>query len=154
MNLESTAASLLEQFPGGNVTDLARSERRLERFGQFAFGGFGIVLLIAIGGLVYTIFTRMVLSGQQPLAGLVLMAFLIFAAMALTYVAFAEDLKEKRKKRVGHPAAPPVLDAAVVTGRLLEEQEFVPAVSVTENTTDLLPTPNRRHKETVNYSSD
>src|SRR5687768_18148948 len=78
MNLEPVAQSLLEQFPGGGDPDLIRRERRLERFGQFAFGGFGLVLVAAVIGLIYTIFTKMVLDGQQPWAGILLIAFILF----------------------------------------------------------------------------
>lgn len=141
MNLEPAAQSLLEQFPGGRDPDLIRRERRLERFGQFAFGGFGLVVVAAIIGLVYTIFTKMVLSGTQPWAGILLIAFLLFAAMTLAYVIFAEDLKDKRKKM--RPSPVRELEGAADTGKLLDEGQFVPIPTVTENTTDLLPSRNR-----------
>jgi hypothetical protein len=142
LNLESAAQSLLEQFPAGRVPGLDRRERMLERFGQFAFGGFGVVLLVAILGIIYTILTRMVLSGEQPWAGLLLIAFIIFAAMTLAYVVFAEDLKEKRKKWAS--SLPAELEGRTVsTGKLMEEREFQPIPTVTENTTDLLPTKDR-----------
>ena len=147
MNLESTASSLREQYPDSERYELTKREQRLERFGQFAFGGFGIVLLIAIGGLIYTIFTKMVLTGQQPLAGILLSAFIVFAALTLAYVVFAEDLKDKRKRgRAEAIGGPDELRSPAVTGRLLEEREFVPAASVTENTTDLLPVADRERR--------
>ena len=140
MNLETAAQSLLEQFPGRAHPDLTRRERRLERFGQFAFGGFGLVLGVAIIGLVYTVFRKMVLDGTQPWAGILLIAFILFAAMTLAYVIFAEDLKEKRKKV--RPSPVTELEVAADTGKLLEESQFVPIPTVTENTTDLLPSRN------------
>jgi hypothetical protein len=141
MNLEPAAQSLLEQFPAGERPDLARREQRLERFGQVAFGGFGIVLLIAVVGIIYTIFTKMILVGEQPWAGALLIAFIIFAVLTLTYVVFAEDLKEKRKKTA--PAEPRELEGPRTTGRLLDESRFEPAPTVTEQTTDLLPSQKR-----------
>ena len=147
MNLESTAASLLDQFPDSERYELTKREQRLERFGQFAFGGFGIVLLIAIAGLIYTILTKMVLAGQQPLAGILLIAFIVFAALTLAYVVFAEDLKDKRKRgRAEATPGPDELKAPAVTGRLIEEREFVPIGTVTENTTDLLPVRDRERR--------
>ncbi|HEX6124016.1 MAG TPA: zinc ribbon domain-containing protein [Pyrinomonadaceae bacterium] len=146
INLEPFVQSLLEQLPAGRPDDLAQREQRLERFGRFAFGGFGIVLLIAMAGIIYTVFTRMVLDGQQPWVGILLISFIIFAAMALTYVVFAEDLKERRKK-AGRAAAPesptPELEGPTPTARLLEESRFEPASSVVENTTELLPSRRR-----------
>ena len=147
MNLESTAASLSEQFPDRERYELTKREQQLERFGQFAFGGFGIVLLIGIAGLIYTILTKMVLVGQQPLAGILLIAFIIFAALTLAYVVFAEDLKDRRKRgRAEAGQGPSELQEPAVTSRLLEEREFIPAGSVTEKTTDLLSVHDRERR--------
>ena len=141
MNLEPAAQSLREQFPAGDRPDLDRREERIEKFGRFAFGGFLIVVGLAVVGLIVTILDRIVFSGDSPWVGLGLIAFLIFAVLTLVYVGFREDLKEKRKKAgFDHaPASPPELESPAVTGRLLEEKEFEPIPSVTENTTSLLP---------------
>jgi hypothetical protein len=143
MNLETIAKELFEQFPGGDRPDLDRREHRLEKFGQFAFGGFVVVVVVAVLGMIYAILDRMVFSGNQPLAGIVLMAFLIFAVLTLTYVVFREDLKEKRR-RAGSVAGPPELQTPAVTGRLIEDRAFEPVPAVTENTTDLLPQEKKR----------
>ena len=138
MNLESASQSLLEQFPSGQSEDLYLRERSLERFGRIASVGFGGVLIVAVLAVLYTIFTRMVVTGQQPLAGLLLIAFIVFAVLTLGYVFFNEDLKERRKQKA--PVEPRELDLPIATGRLIEEREFEPIPTVTERTTDLLPT--------------
>ena len=135
MNLESTAEALRAWTPSKDV-NLELRERRLERFGQFAFGGFGVVLILAVLGIIYTILTKMVLTGQQALVGILLIAFLVFAILTLAYVIFKEDLKEKRMKT--RPATPQELESPV-TGKLLEENQFEPVPAITEHTTDLLP---------------
>ena len=139
MNLEQAAQSLLEQFPAGDGLDLVRRERRLERLGKVAFGGFGVVLILAVCGMIYAILTKFVFAGDQPWVGLLLIAFLIFAVLSLAYVVFREDLKEKRQKT--RSAA---LEMPAVTGRLLEEKQFEPIPAVTESTTDLLPRENTK----------
>ena len=145
MNLEPAALSLREQFPTGNRPDLDRRERRIEKFGQFAFGGFVIVVGLAVIGLIITILDRIVFSGDPPWVGLGLIAFLIFAVLTLVYVVFREDLKEKRKKAgYDHANRPAELPMPAVTERLLEEKEFEPMPTVTESTTNLLP---RRDQE-------
>jgi len=136
MNLESTAETLQAWTPTEDLK-LAQRERRLELFGGIAFGGFGIVLVIAVAGLIYTILTKMVLGGDQPWAGVVLINFLLFAVLSLVYVIFKEDLKERRKK--ARQAPPSELESPVVTGKLLEEKEFESIPTVIEDTTDLLP---------------
>ena len=144
MNLEAAAASLVEQFPASEQKDLARREEVLERFGTFAFGGFGVVGLIAVIGMIYVILTKMVFSGRQPWAGVILIAFLISAVLMLTYVVFKEDLKERQRK--ARPAvSPPEFENPAMTGKLLEETSFEPIPSVIEDTTELLPS--RRGRE-------
>lgn len=136
LNLEKTAESLVEQLPTAQKANLLKQERRLETFGNIAFGGFGIVLLLGIAGLVYYIFTTMVLAGNQPLAGVLLINFIIFAALCLIYVVFREDLKEKKQKI--NPHIDKELEGTRDTGKLLDEGNLQPVSSVTEHSTDLL----------------
>jgi hypothetical protein len=139
MNLEHSAASLLEQFPDAPRADLQREEKMLERFGTVAFGGFGVVVLLAIAGLIYWIVDKAILSGEGPVMGILLIAFLIFAALSLAYVIWRESLKEKRAKLEMAPGRK-FEPAPEETGKLLNEGSFesVPS-SVVEDTTDLLP---------------
>lgn len=135
MNLEGTVASLLEQFPDGARSELQKQERNLERFGAVAFTGFAIAVGLGILGLLYWIFTRMVLGKADPLAGILLMAFILFAALTLSYVVMNEHLKEKRAKLGKLPDRLP----AAKTSKLLDESRFEPiTTSVTEGTTELL----------------
>lgn len=145
MNLEPAAQSLREQFPTGRRPDLDRRERRIEKFGALAFTGFMVVVTFAILGLLYAILDRLVFSGDNPLAGIGLMAFLIFAMLTLAYVVLREDMNEKRKKAgYDHAHTPAELQMPAVTGRLIEDKPFEPIPTVTESTTDLLP---RRDRE-------
>lgn len=136
MNLEGAAASLLEQFPDGLRSELQRQEQSLERFGTFAFTGFGIVLGLGVLGLLYWIFERMIANDTQVLPGILLMAFIIFSALTLAYVVRVEMLKDKRKK-LGMLPAPNSLPPAT-TGKLLEESHYEPATSIIDHTTELL----------------
>ena len=111
-------------------------------FGSFALGGLGIVIGLAVLGIVYTIVTRFILSGNQPLVGLIMALFVIFAALTLAYVIFREDLKAKQKALMKNPAAvasPP----EPVTGKLLNEPAAQTMPSVVDETTDLLPVENK-----------
>ena len=137
MNLEQTALSLLEQFPAAGGTNLQTQERIIERFGQVAFGGFCAVILVAIASMIYLIFARLVLTGDNFWAGLLLIAFILFAGLTLTYVFLSESLKEKRAKHNPQAASPPTLTTPPVAG-ILNESRFEPIGSVTEHTTDLL----------------
>ncbi len=137
MNLEQSAFSLLEQFPGADRRDLKKQERMLEKFGTFAFGGFVVVVILAILAFIYLIFTKMILSGDQPFGGVIAIAFLVFAALTLTYVIWKETLKEKKQRTA---IAGGNLEMPSPTERLLDNPDFesIPVPSITEDTTDLL----------------
>ena len=145
MNLQQTAIALAEQFPGKSGSEIEQKEQRLERFGRVLFGGFGTVIGVAIIGLLYAIVKNSILAGDQPLVGLILALFVVFAALALTWVVMNEDLKEKRKKRYGGVETADQLAAKLVTNQLLEA-EATAVDSVIEDTTDLLPLENRTQK--------
>ncbi|MFN0139852.1 MAG: hypothetical protein ACKVQW_07160 [Pyrinomonadaceae bacterium] len=143
MNLEGSAASLLEQFPDGSRSELQRQEKLLERFGNIAFTGFGLVIFLAICGMIYWIITKTIMSGEQPLAGILLIAFLVFAALSLGYVIRRESLNEQRAKLANTPA-PPTDFPGATTRKLVNESTIEPVPSVVENTTELLKQPRNR----------
>ena len=143
-NLEDTSKSLLAQFPSAGTTDLLKRRQSLERFGKFAFGGFGIVLVLAVAGIIYAIVSGMILSGKNPLVGILLAAFLVFAALMLAYVFLKEDFKEKRTKL--KQTEPNELGTPKTTGKLLPEKPFEMVPSVVENSTELLPLENKTRK--------
>jgi len=144
LNLERTAESMLEQLPSAESANLLKQEQMLEKFGSIAWSGFGLVLLTAIGAIVYVVFTKMVLTGENILFGILLITFVIFAALSLSYVFLNETLKEKKQKLKSLSASE--LTEAKNTGNLLEEKHFEPARSVTENTTELLITEGKTQK--------
>ena len=136
LNLEQTAQSLVSQKPSAAVADLKVTEKRLEKFGNIAFGGLGVVCLAAVIGIIYAIVDAFILSGENVIAGIIFILFLIFAMLGLAYVLFNEHLKEKKLA-----ARNPNMQAEIEgtpTGKLLEEKHFEPVPSVTENTTELL----------------
>jgi hypothetical protein len=138
LNLEQTANSLLVQFPNAEFALLQKQERMLERFGNVVFTGFGLVIAAGIVAIIYTILSKWVFSGTQPFGGLLLIAFMIFAGLSLAYVIFAETLKEKRKKL--NPRLNSKTSDLVPPKQLSDDAVFEPAVSVVEDTTELLTT--------------
>jgi hypothetical protein len=135
MNLEQTASSMLEQFPTAQRIDLQKEEILLEKFGNIAFTGFGIAIGLGVLGIIYVIATKMILSGTQPLAGILLAAFIVFAALSLGYVFWRESLNEKKDKKGPNER---LAGKSAEAERLLNESTFEPIASVTEDTTALL----------------
>ena len=144
LNLEKTAESMLEQIPSAESAELLKRQKNLEKFGNIVFGGFGVVILTAISAMIYFVFTKMILSGENIFAGILLIAFLVFAGLSLTYVAFNEDLKERKQK--ANPTLKNELTKKQDTAKLLEEKPFEPIPSITENSTDLLFVENKTKK--------
>lgn len=144
LNLEKTAESLLEQIPSAESTRLLQRERNIEKLGNFAFTGFGLVLLAGVGAIIYFVITKMILTGASILGGIILIAFLIFAVLMLAYVVFREDLKEQKQKL--NPAFNKEPAKTGDPAELLENKPFEPVPTVTENTTDLLYTEQKTRK--------
>ncbi len=144
MKLEEVSALLLEQFPAGTIAEIKKQEQRLERFGQIAFGGFGLVVLIAVIGIIYWILTKVVLSGEGFWSGLLLMAFVIFAVLTLAYVVMRESLKEKKEKLNPQLLAREV--EALHPAPAGREIDFEARMSVIDETTDLLPVESKTRK--------
>jgi uncharacterized membrane protein len=142
LNLEQTAASLLEQIPSAESAKILRHEKFVEKFGAVALGGFGLVLATGIAAIIYTIVTRMIIGQGKVFFGVLLIAFLIFAFLSLVFVIFKEDLKERKQR--SNPAARQegreneLPSASRDTAKLLEDKAFEPVASVAEPTTDLL----------------
>jgi hypothetical protein len=141
INLQQTALSLLEQIPSAKSAELIRKRRTLEKLGGIAFTGLGIVIGLGILGLLYSIFVKMVLSGTEVYEGIAMMLFIVFASLSLAYVILNETLKDKESK-IG-PDLAKEIDKARKTGKLLEEGNFEPVMSVTERTTNLLHVENK-----------
>ena len=83
----------------------------------------------------------MILSGSGVFAGILLIAFIVFAVLTLAYVVLNEDLKERKQKT--NPTLANELSGARETGKLLEDKPFEPVPSVTENSTELLLVKNK-----------
>jgi len=144
LNLEKSAESLVEQMPNAQNPNLLKQTQQIEKFGNFALGGFGVVLLTAVGAIIYFIFSKMILSGANVLAGILIIAFFIFAVLSVIFVILNESTKEKKAKI--NPVLADELTGAKDTGKLLEEKPFEPVSSVTENSTELLFAENKTRK--------
>ncbi len=141
LNLEDSARSLIAQIPTAETERLKTREKWLENFGAFAWYGFGTVLLLGICGIIYAIVNSMILTGKNVWVGLLLVFFVIFAALLEIYIFINEDLKSTKEKYKWQP--PHEIAAPKTTGKLLEEKPFEPIPSVTENSTKLLHVENQ-----------
>ena len=138
LNLETVSESLSTQLLGGDVEP---GDRRLELFGNIAFGGFGIIVLFGIAALIYTVLDETVFQGKDLFFGIGLSLFLVFAAMTLAYVVMNESRKQKQAKRKQNPEL-----TSPDTAKLIVDRPFESMPSVVDDTTDLLKVEARTRK--------
>jgi hypothetical protein len=138
LNLEKTAEFLTEQFPELGKKELLRQQILLEKFGALAFCGFGVVVVMGVGAIIYSIITKMIIPGpgDKVFTGILLLAFMVFATLLLAYVFFSKIFKEKKQKT--SPNIEKELAAPANTGKMLDEGYLQPVSSVTEHSTELL----------------
>src|SRR5687768_7367848 len=118
MNLEIVSETLLSQFPNAQQATLRKQEKMLERFGNYVFGGLAVVVAFGAIGLIVGVIWAMVVSGRDPLKGILLALFLTFASLALSYVVINEFLKDKRKKLQSKPLSEILLSGSSEAGKL------------------------------------
>ncbi|MGI8641656.1 MAG: zinc-ribbon domain-containing protein [Pyrinomonadaceae bacterium] len=144
LNLEKSAESLIEQMPSAQTANLLKHEKLIEKFGNFALGGLGVVGLIALTAGLYVLVTKIIVTGTNVFAAILLIAFFVFGLLSLIFVIFNETLKEKKQKI--NPTLGNELAQKKDTAKLLEDKPFEPAASITENSTELLYTKNKTQK--------
>lgn len=143
MNLEASAESLMRQTEGGEITP---SDRRLEVFGSVVFSALGVIGALVLAGLVYTMVTRFVLTGEAIAFGIVLSLLIIFGGLALAFVVLNEGRKEKQAAHKGFASQQDSLSDAPNTAKLIESGHFEPVPSVVDDTTELLKVEARTRK--------
>ncbi len=144
LNLEKSAESLIEQMPSAQSANVMRHEKAIERFGNFALGGLGVVGIIGVATLSWILVTKILLTGTNIFAAILLISFIVFALLSLVFVILNESLKEKKAK--ANPMLANELNDAKNTGKLLEDKPFEPVPSVVENSTELLYSKNKTQK--------
>ncbi len=142
LNLEKSAESLVKQMPSAQSANLLRREKAIERFGNFALGGLGVVGIVGIATLSWFLVTKVLLTGTNVFAAVLLISFFVFAILSLVFVILNESLKEKK----ANPMLGGELNEAKNTGKLLEDKPFEPVPSVVENSTELLYAKNKTQK--------
>jgi hypothetical protein len=141
LSLEKIAQSLTEQIPTTVERSLAERKERLERFGVAALCVF---VLPVLGYILYSAFTKLMVSQGPLLAALILLgAVVIVGCGLLSAILFAKanELKETPAPRdLEEPEIPE-------TGKLFDAHHS-PAFRITDRTTDLLTVESAR--KTVN----
>ena len=119
LGLEKIALSLTEQLPTVAVQSLQERKEKLERLGMVSLSVFGLGVF---GFLLYSIFSKLLLSQGLLVACLAVLGAIIFLGSGLASVvlfAKAKELKEVAGKRQLEPPQQPAFSIADRTTNLL-----------------------------------
>ena len=132
--MDKIVQAVSEQLPTKPDLSLQAQKNKLERLGMTALSIFGLGFL---GLLLYGVGYKLMLTQGKILAGLGVLALLVFIGCGLLSVilfAKANELKEANSK----VRKPDELGESLPTANLLNEGQLEPLPTVTERTTELL----------------
>lgn len=91
--MEVSSASVLEQLPSAESARLLKRLRKIEKFGDFVWNTFALVILLAVGALVYHLYT-----GVQVWWEGLLLAFIFTGFLAIGHGIIARVFERKRRR--------------------------------------------------------
>jgi hypothetical protein len=139
LNLDSIAANVAEQRPSAEFTLLLKRKRRLELFGIAAMSIAGVIAVSML--LAGALFFKLQFFSFEILMRSASIALVLFALASAVLLFYPKLFMRVHKLKPSEPAENPIHIEAIATSKLLADSPFEPA-SVTENSTELLKTPN------------
>jgi hypothetical protein len=144
LNLNAITLAVSELFPSNEYARLQRRKELFEKLGSFSLSIAGI---IAFSFLIFlAVSYKMILLGPEVLfwSGFgALIGFLLLSIFFFNYPKLFMKF-ERLDPQTRHASKPEI---AAPTAKLIDDRPFEPVPSVTEDSTDLLLTPERRqHK--------
>ena len=145
LNLEKTAENLQEQLAISDVISPSKISKFFEKLGKIGFGGLIGAGLVGIFLIIISLFNKFIFSGQTDkiFLGVFLIIFFVCGILGLAYVIFQEYLKEKQRN--SNLIMQKEFESKI-TAKLLEEKDFEPIPSITENSTELFLVENKTNK--------
>lgn len=135
--LEKTAQSVVDQHPTELAQNLRAQKNRLERLGVAALSVFGTGVL---GFLLYLVGYKLMISQGKILAALGILALIVIAGCGLLSVVLFAKANEVQEASGKRRLEQPDELAEAATASVLPPVHQGSISSVTERTTELLPT--------------
>ncbi|HMQ05423.1 MAG TPA: zinc ribbon domain-containing protein [Pyrinomonadaceae bacterium] len=141
LRLDAIAKDLAEQKPTAEAAELLRRKKLFERLWKVSisiagFVGFMIIVSIAV-------FYKLILVGPEILFGSAMGAVVLFALISAFFFIYSRYFLDPVFPAAARSEDEPSNKISQPTGKLLNESKFEPA-SVTEDSTELLRTPQKR----------
>jgi hypothetical protein len=142
LKLDAISQAVSEQRPSKEYAELQRQKDRFERLGLLSLS---ISAVIAIGLLLAKVtYYKLILFGPEALFWSAFGTLVLFGLLSVFFFNYPklvwkfDKLNPRLDPAAGQPAEP--------TQKLIEDRPFEPVPSVTEGTTDLLPSGARKKR--------
>jgi len=129
LNLQESTRSLAAQLSSGKNARELRQLQLIKKITDYGSIGLTIIVSIAIAFYAYVVATKLIFSGKRVLLGLFLISMIFQFVMRHIRRIKRNKIKENNAE-VNLPSKE--------TAKLLEEEPFAPAASITEHSTELL----------------
>lgn len=140
LRIDSIAKSIADQFPSDEYAAL---QKKKELFTKLSVGSTAATVAIGLGTILSIVgYYKLLLFGPEAI---LFSLFVVFGSFTLLSIFFLFYLKVFiRFENVRFEDVDPHLsicenDKVITTGNLIEDRPFEPVASITDHTTDLLP---------------
>ena len=143
LKLDAISRSVTEQFPSEEYAVLQRRKQRFELLGVFSLSTAG---LIGLGLLLAKVFYfKLILFGPDVLFYSATGALILFGLLSVFFFNYSKLFMDFEKVNRNLSSRQSEGPGPLITDKLLADPPFEPA-SVTEHSTELLPTPINRQE--------
>lgn len=141
LSLKDIAKSLAAQLSFNKDAAQLKQLKRLKKLEDYTAIGFTAATLAGITIFIYAVYTKMIFPGLRVFPAVVI-AFMIFNFVT-------RQIRHLKRRRISQNDESKIKGdslSAKETAKLIEEKPFTPAISVIENSTELLFTENKTNK--------
>ncbi len=143
IKLDAIVRAVSEQFPS---QEFAALQRRKERFNKLSLMSLSVAGLIGLSLLMFiAAYYKLILLGPELLYGSAIGAVIGFLLLSIFFFNYPKlFMKVDRLNARSLGAEDPTKPNVATTNKLIDDRPFEPVPSVTEHSTELLLTPNKK----------
>lgn len=143
LKLDAISQAVAEQKPTKEYAELQKRKELFEKLGIFSLSTFGIIGFSFL--VAKAVYYKIILFGADTIFWSGFVALIVFGLLSVFFFNYPKVFMnfDKINPRLAPDEAKQISQP---TQKLIEDKPFEPAVSVTENSTELLPIENKTRK--------